>query len=187
MREIIFTLFILTSAFSVKADAWDNLTKEEANAVVEYLEENPFIFAYCDCCTQNEGFDSQVYFLKVTSTSISTCSWNSDYFTVEYEYEFIAQIAMNSDVPNFNNIRTLEEVEAQYMEPFEFNDPIFMNYTWAYDPLENKATPFFDIIDYHYVKKYGGRTCKEYFHFPEPYLFGHINAAEGYEEWYNSK
>jgi hypothetical protein len=185
MRIILTLAILFTISFQSKADAWDNLTREEADAVVAYLEENPFIFSYCDCCSQNEGFDSRLYFLRVTSTEIIECSWRSEHYTVTYEYQIIGQFGMRNGLPDFSQFRTPQEIEEQYIEPFEFNDPIYMNYTWAYNPITQKATPFFEIIDYHYVAQYGGRSCLEHFSYPSPAEILQLGEIEGYSEWYN--
>ena len=50
---VLFLFFLFQSSIS-RADAWDNLTMEEAKSVVAKLEKDPFIFDYCDCCDHGE-------------------------------------------------------------------------------------------------------------------------------------
>ncbi|MDP5098609.1 MAG: hypothetical protein NWQ27_01330 [Crocinitomicaceae bacterium] len=66
MKTIFFFFTFFFSQFSY-ADAWDNLTLEEAQNVIAQLNENPFIFDYCDCFDFSGEFSTQVDGLNLIS------------------------------------------------------------------------------------------------------------------------
>lgn len=96
MRKILFGLFIFQSIYC-SADAWDNLSYEEAELVVAYLEEHPYILDYCDCCSHDGKYAAEVFLLKVTKASIVNCNWSEGEYSVEVEYKTIAQIPYLED------------------------------------------------------------------------------------------
>lgn len=179
MKYLIFISIITCTGFQVKADAWDRLTLEEAEAVVAYLDKNPFILTYCDCCSHTEGYETGIYFLKITAMNIVECGWSKDYYSVEYSYEYIAQIAFRSSAPDFMQMKVDLSPESE--------DPIYMNYTWAYNTTTGMAAPLFDIIEYHYAVQYEAKACKRTFEYPDPYWVELVAIDTGYREWFNSK
>ena len=90
--KTLFALAVLFNTFFSFADAWDNLTFEEAEAVVAELKKNPYIFDYCDCCDHTGEYATEVHFMKVTGTEIVTCDWDASYYSVQYTADLIAKV-----------------------------------------------------------------------------------------------
>ncbi|MCH2234050.1 MAG: hypothetical protein MK078_07340 [Crocinitomicaceae bacterium] len=162
------TLIVLMLSITIaRADAWDNLTKEQADQVVSFIEKNPFVFDYCDCCGTPP---SLVY---VTGTEIVPCSWQPEDYTVHYTGTVIAKIFMEERGGDPSNITPAND-------PFEGD--IYMNYTWVYNKQFQVVAPFFDVIDYGY---YGddNRSCHELFGLPKAKLVGN----KMYKKWYKQQ
>jgi len=176
MKTIIFLFSILASQFSF-ADAWDNLTLLEAQSVVAELEENPYIFNYCDCCDFSGEYAANVYFLKVTKTEIIECDWNSEFYSVKFESIAIAE--MNYSKKGLN-IKKLKKVDNPAM-----SEIIYMNYTWGYSSKDEKAHPFFNQIEY---TTYGeAEPCKKPFLFPAPKAVLKVSDDSDYSVWYKER
>lgn len=133
------TLFLVSSIlfFSSisRADSWDNLTLSQAKQVQKFLEKNPFIYDYCDCCS-SEGD----YLLKVISSKIVACEWDGAQYSVTVEAQRLA--LMQNTGSGLNNYHAdpvpADEQFVQYT--------ISMNYTFVYDKYMKWAVPFFKII-----------------------------------------
>ena len=80
--RLLFILFTVLLSWNSYADAWDNLTKEEAENVIEYLKVNPYISDYCDCCDHEGEYATTIEFLKVIDARIVTCEWDNEFYTV---------------------------------------------------------------------------------------------------------
>lgn len=173
--NLIFSLLISLVSF---ADAWDNLTKEEALAVVNYLQENPYIFDYCDCCQSHDDEDDtyEVQLIKVTNTRIVECSWDKSQFSVEYDYQAIASILFQEDGSGFEIMPPPEQAIS--------TPTIYMNYTWGLNEESGQAMPLFESIDYHYVAQYGGRSCNNPFSYPSPAELEPAGTFKAYKQWY---
>lgn len=135
MKPLLLFCSILLLSFSSKADAWDNLTLEEAQAVVAELEKNPFIFDYCDCCDDIGPNIHGALLLKVTKTDIVTCEWNTEFYSVKYQATAIAEVSYDD-----GNVSLLDAKEGSG----EFT--LYMNYSRGLDSKSKKATNFFNII-----------------------------------------
>lgn len=174
MKTLLIVFFGLMTQLAF-ADAWDNLTREEADAVVAYLEENPYIFNYCDCCDSDGEYATQVFFVKVTSTSIEPSSWDEGSFSVKYEFVPLAEVKYTEAGLDFSAMSPLENLDN--------DEPIYMNYTWGWNAAKMQATPLFDVIDY---SMYGSNheSCKAPFSFPTPKLMKKVSKEKGYKKWY---
>lgn len=155
------TLFITTA----KADPWDNLTQAQAEQVVEYLKENPFILDYCDCC---DGSDT--YLLKVLRSEIVPCEWDNEYKSVKVIAAKIGKLERDATGP----------VSAYRVEGMNelTNYTIYMNYTFVYSECGNWAVPFFKEIDYGQEHICTGAT-----RFPNPADNKEITDTE-YIKWF---
>lgn len=169
MRILLLTLALFTARLSF-ADAWDNLTKQQAEKVVKHLEANPYIFDYCDCC----GDGKSMTLLKVTKTSIVPCDWDAGSFTVKVEATAMVSMKRNEfglDVSSFEKA-----------EPQEDQLTIYMNYTWVYFKEKKSAAPVFSSIKY---DKYGKKKpCEGLFKFPDPKSFKKIFKDKSYKKWF---
>lgn len=175
MRPLL-TLLLLVNTFLSTADAWDNLTYEEAQQVVNSLKKNPYIFDYCDCCSHDGEYATAVFFLRVISTEIVQCDWAEEYYSVKYTAEKIAQVEYLSSGVNQTNLFLSQD-------EFEENNRIYMNYTWTFHPTTKMAVPFFDVVTY---TTYGEASpCKKPFQYPTPKQVAAITKVKGYKRWYN--
>jgi len=174
MKYFYILLALFFSNFSL-ADAWDNLTYEEAEAVVFDLERNPYIFDYCDCCSSTGEYSTTVHLLKVVSTEIITCEWDQDFYSVRAQSIVLAGVFYANDGPDVNQLLVP-------MEP-EMNELIYMNYTWTLHPENKMATPFFNVITYNYYGE-DSQPCKKEFPYPTPAQLKTISDDKDYKNWY---
>lgn len=173
MRAFVLFFALCISQFSF-ADAWDNLTMDEAKAVVAELKENPYIFDYCDCCDHSGEYASTVHLLKVTDTEIVTCSWSEEHYSVKITYDVIAKLKYTGKGPNTKKLKKYNGDEI--------GDLIYMNYTWIFNQETMKASPFFNSVSY---STYGeSAPCKKEFTYPTPKAVGKVSDDKGYSEWY---
>lgn len=174
VRIIVILVLLTTFSFTAKADAWDNLTLTEAEAVVAHLGKNPYIFQYCDCCDDDSPNINSAILVKVTKTSIEKCDWNDEMYSVYYDAEIIAEISYTESGLKISS----GIIEGSSTT----SDKIYMNYTRTINPSTKKATNFFNIIDYQY---YGESTpCKAEFDYPNPKALKAISTDKKYKKWY---
>ena len=179
MRLAFLLVSLLFSTYTL-ADAWDNLTEEEAIAMVNYLQANPYVYDYCDCCQSGdkEVQSFKVELIKITETQIVPCSWDEGKFSVSYKYQAIATLI-------YDDPETIGKVLPPPLHIDDEGDPvIYMNYTWGFNEESKMAKPLFESIDYHYVAQYGGRSCNPPFRFPKPKDLEPAGKFKAYEKWY---
>ena len=77
----------LSLPFLASADPWDCMSKTEAEALKTYLEKNPFMLDYCDCCDDvaREYDNKKVkgYLVEIKSLEIVPCSWDAERYSVQ--------------------------------------------------------------------------------------------------------
>lgn len=174
MKNLLMVLCLMVSTYTF-ADAWDNLTKEQANAVVAELKANPYIFDYCDCCDYEGEYATSVFLLKVIAADIVTCSWDENYYSVKVTTETIAQV--NYTATGLDTKKLMKPgVQPE-------NTVIYMNYTWTINPSTKKASPFFNKVEY---TTYGtdNKPCKSEFNFPTPKAVAKVSRDKDYGKWY---
>lgn len=173
--KFILSLTLVLFASLAHADAWDNLTLEEANAVVQELNSNPYIFDYCDCCDNAGEYATSVHLLKVISTEIIPCNWDNNYYSVRVQSKVIANVHYGDDGPDMNRLSQPESPEMSEL--------IYMNYTWTFHPENKMATPFFNIVPYNF---YGDdqQPCRKEFAYPTPKQLKFVSKDKGYKKWY---
>jgi len=150
-----------------KADPWDNLTEEQANEVVSYLKENPFILDYCDCCDAGD-----VILMKVNDVEIIPCEWDANYKSVKVYATQIGKLERNGSYPSAFRVEHLEE-DIEYI--------ITMNYTFVYSECGKWAVPFFKEVEYDNKHVCCGAT-----RFPDPSDNPGIMDQE-YYTWFEQK
>ncbi len=170
----LFVIFALFASQFALADAWDNLTLNEANAVVAELKENPYVFDYCDCCDFSGEYSTQVFLIKVVNSSIVECSWDPEYYAVNVEAVVIGQLRYT--LSGLDTKRLIKNPDPN------FESVIYMNYTWGFNPKTKEASPFFDIIAY---TTYGeADSCKKEFAYPTPKSVKKVSKDKEYATWY---
>jgi hypothetical protein len=171
------SILLFFISFASLADAWDNLTYEEAEAVVSELEKNPFIFDYCDCCSHDGEYATSIEFIKVTGTEIVQCEWNNEMYSVKITASVIANVAYMSYGADIQTLKA--------MDNNDYHTTFYMNYTWGFNPNSKSASPFFNIIEYNY---YGSDNtpCKQLFNYPTPKQLKKTVKVKGYKKWWKS-
>lgn len=149
----------------MSADAWDNLSYEQAEDVIGYLENNPFFLDYCDCCD-----DGDVILMKYLDAEIIPCEWDSEYKSVLVYAVKIGKLERNGSYPSAYRVETMNE-ETEYI--------ITMNYTFVYSECGNWAVPFFKEVAYSNEHVCCGAT-----RFPSPSDNPGIKDSE-YIAWFN--
>lgn len=191
MKNLLLALLFLLPLTTL-ADAWDNLTRAEAEKVVEYLEENPFIYDYCDCCGSEERFDATL--LKVLSTKIVTCDWDENFYSVKVEVKPIAEITNKGTVLNVNNpIVPYDSSEEGGGGKTMYDDgyTIYMNYTWGHIAGSENAGPIYLSVPYDYYgeNELSKGQCKPLVEFPNPKLKSvkSVFKDKQYSKWYKKR
>lgn len=175
MKKLFLLFILLLTSKLTFADAWDNLTMDQAKAVVAHLEENPYIFDYCDCCDIKGEFASKAYFLKVMDAEIVPCSWDNTFYSVKINAEMIGELKRTKSGLKLNKL---------YKTSAEAINIIYMNYTWAYNSETKMASPLFDIVQY---DTYGSenKPCKATFAYPQENVVMKVFKDEIYLNWYS--
>lgn len=174
MRNFII-FFTLALSSLARADAWDNMTFEQAEAVVAELQSNPYIFSYCDCCDSEGPFAVTIRFLKVKETEIVPCEWDQGAYSVRYQSEVMALVTYADAGPDFTALFKDETPD--------FSDLIYMNYTWGFNRKTKRATPFFNLVAYDLYGEHN-KACKAEFNFPSPKLLKGVSNDNWYKKWY---
>ncbi len=178
MRFLALALLLCLLIPNTKADAWDDLTKEEAQKLLGYLERNPFVFDYCDCCTYGEG-EAGPRLIKLTKIEIVDCDWKEGYYSIKYEAQVLANIGT---VNNRLDLTSMENFGEGSIE-----GTIYLNYTWGFNWDSKVASPLFDIIDY---ASYPGNrdACAVAHAYPSPAALKSIGVKDNeYKKWYKAK
>lgn len=171
MKKIKLVILFALIGFSTisKADAWDNLTIEQAEHVQKFLDKNPFIFDFCDCC----GKGVEAYLIKIESTEIIKCAWDKKQFSVLTKGRRIAKMQWASVGLDDYHTDVIDE-EVEYT--------VFMNYTFAFDKHMKWAVPLFKLFDYHL----DGPLCIGATNYPDPTLSGVKISDQDYKDWFSA-
>lgn len=176
MKNIIIACMFLCPTL-LWADSWDNMTYEQAEQTVKLLETDPYILDYCDCCSHDGEYAVDVYLMKVLSTEIVPCEWNSEYFSIKAQVEVLAEIPYKEKGLVLDSSQAFYEWEKEIL--------ITMNYTWIYNKEVEKAAPIYTVVPYDVYgnQKSNSGYCKDLTAFPKPEGI----ENEAYEDWYNEK
>lgn len=168
MKKLLFLAFSFLILSPLKADPWEDLTQKQAEAVVKFLKKNPFILDYCDCCGEGD-----VYLMKVVSTKIVECSYNSAKKTVVAEVVKIGKLETNDGVPSAYRTQSMQSAPESYI--------VTMNYTFVYSKRDKWATPLFKEVAYDQ-----NHVCKGATRFPNPFDNNDIKDAD-YRKWFKAQ
>jgi hypothetical protein len=134
MKKIFFVcLFAIFACTGLHADPIEDLTKEEAAALVNYLEKNPFLVDYCDCCDDLNAPENRVYakLIFVEKAEIVPCSYNDEKVSVKITGTVVTGGTVNAE-------GVMEGVEVQ---------------GYAYE--NENGSPTLATLNYHFVYQEG--------------------------------
>lgn len=166
MKKLLFVLLSMATLTTVTADPWEDVTQEQAEQVQAHLKLHPFILDYCDCCG-----DGEVYLMKVLSTKIVECSYNSEKKTVVAEVVKLGKLETYDGSPSAYRTEAVNDAEVE-----EFI--ITMNYTFTYSECGQWAVPFFKEVPYEQNHVCNGAT-----RFPSPFDNKALEDVQ-YIEWF---
>jgi len=163
MKKVIclLALAFFTAIGTISADPWEALTESEAKELKAYLEKNPFVFDYCDCCDEvARKYDNRKTFghlIKIEKMEIVVCSWDESRFSVNIVQSSILASG-NVEGGKFNIAVPKEDDIQRYREHW----PITLNYSWSIK--SGKPSRLYKHINYNAddVK------CKGISKFPRP-------------------
>ena len=175
MKNTLIT-FLLLFPIVLWADPWDNLTLQQAEQVCEFLNSDPYLLDYCDCCDYEGEYATEIHLMKVKSTEIITCEWNPEYYSVR------ANVAILAEIPY---IEVGPDTNSAYKYKLKEERVITMNYTWAYNKQKEKAAPIYTVIPYDFYGETNPDSgyCKAFTSFPNPKQI----KNRKYKKWYNKK
>lgn len=176
MKKLIVALLCLLPAM-VWADPWDDLTLAEANAVVAYLEAEPYVMDYCDCCDATGQFATKIHLMKVVSTEIVACEWNDEKYSVKAQVKVLAEVEYTEDGPDVTSTVIMDDREDVLT--------LTMNYSWVYHEEAGKFAPLYTAVPY---DNYGEQAmdkgvCREFMDMPSP----KVVADKAYKTWFKRK
>ena len=170
------TLIIILLIFPLYAwaDPWDQLTYKEAKDVQAFLNNCPFILDYCDCCKFEGEYAAKVYLMKVISTEIVPCRWDSTYYSVKAKVDIIAELPYSENGLN---------IEKPLKNSNKDDLIISVNYTWSYSEEIAMAVPLFCIVLYDHLNDQAG-SCRDFTNFPNPFKTNDVIIDKEYRKWY---
>ncbi len=168
MKQLLITAFCcLLSISLVQADSWDDLSMEEAKQLKAYIDANPYVFDYCDCCRGQK----ETELLHVTSSKITTCSWN------EEKYSVVVQAYKVAVVPIANEQVHIDQVKAKKGTT---DYTLSMNYSFGFNPQTKQAAPLVDMVDY----ERPSRICRTPIDFPNKKMAKKAKLGKDYIKWW---
>lgn len=108
LKKIFSFFFAIAISVSLFADPIEDMTQTEAQQLVEYLKNNPYLVDYCDCCDDVNGVENRIYakLIHVESTEIVPCSYDDNKVSVKIKGTVIVGGHVNAK-------GVMEGVEAQ--------------------------------------------------------------------------
>lgn len=168
MKTFFFTAFICLFSFSfLQADPWDDLSLEEAQQLKAYIDNNPYIFDYCDCCSGQK----ETELLYVLSSEITECSWNDKKYSVTVNAQKIALFPITNEQPQIKQAKAISG-NTDYT--------LFMNYTFGFNPTSKQASPLCDMVDY----KRPSNMCRTPIDFPHKKIAKKAKLGKSYIKWW---
>ena len=181
MKKFCFLLFLtfFVGIGNISADPWDCMNEWQAKELMAFLEKNPYVFDYCDCCDEvaieADGRRIFGHLIKIEKMEIVTCSCDQSQFSVNIVKSSVIVSGYVVD-----GKFSLAEADADYLAPFNESWPITLNYCWTYKA--GKTSRLFKNIRYDSEEiKCGG--LKE---FPDPKKLP-TKFRKGYQKFYRRK
>lgn len=139
MKKIFFLNLCLLFSFNLMADSWEDMTKSQSKMVFTYLDKNPYVLDYCDCC------ETIPYLVKVVDKKLEPSRWEDSLVTIKLTVNTIAKLEVKK---TGNVVSFLVHQPEENLESFTLS----MNYTFGYDLVKHQATPFFNIVSSYKAK-----------------------------------
>jgi hypothetical protein len=179
---LFFSLFIQNNF--LKADPWDCMTKEQAESLLAYLKENPFVFDYCDCCDKVAREDAEGGFkklmgqlLRIDKMEIVPCSWDESQFSVNIKKCSILASGFAGD-----GVYIAAKIKSDDKEYYSRPWAISLNYCFSMDKVKNPVR-LFEMIDYPAEDV----NCWGFKKFPNPNTIPVSKLQKAYVKFYNKK
>ncbi len=167
MKKLFFVLLSMATLTAATADPWEDLTQEQAEAVIQHLEMHPFILDYCDCCGSGD-----VHLMKVISARIVECAYDSEKKSVIAQVVKIGKLEVSDGTPSAYNVQGAENDMPEELI-------ISMNYTFVYSTCGQWAVPFFKEVPYEQ-----NHVCHGATRFPSPFENKVLEDDALYLEWF---
>lgn len=175
--SLLFLLSFFIALPFVKADPWTGMTEAEAKETMAYLQKNPFLFDYCDCCDEvAREFDNRKlmgHLVKVVKMEIVECEWDETLFSVNIiKTEVIASGYVENGV--FGMKAASSEELASYTDSW----PVAINYSFTL--TDGKAVRLFKKTSYE-ADDVGCGAVKG---FPDPKSLKKNKLTKAYAKYY---
>ncbi len=182
MKNLLFFLSFLffTQINFVKAESWDYMSKEQAEALLAYVNKNPFIFNYCDCCNDiipENKVKPKAHLLKIEKMEIVPCPFDNTLFSVDVLECTVVATANVSD-----GFVSITKTESDDKRKYAIQWALSLNYCFTlidfvipsrlYEAIDYKAEPF---------------DCSGLIEFPDPELVPEHPLKKAYSKYYKSK
>lgn len=173
------SFLIFTQISSVKADSWDCMSKEQAEALLAYVNKNPFIFYYCDCCfdVSESKVKPKAHLLKIEKMEIVPCPFDNTLFSVDVLECTVVATANVSD-----GFVSITKTESHDKRKYAIQWALSLNYCFTlidfviplrlYEAIDYKAEPF---------------DCSGLIEFPDPETIPEHPLKKAYRRYYKSK
>ncbi len=176
MKKILL-LSLCCLSLQLSADPWNAFSKKNAEAMMEYLKQNPYVLDYCDCCDADGKYAAEVYLMKVLRVYMVASEWSDGKYAVKMEVRRIAKIPYYdaNGVEPENAMKADEKVETV---------DLTMNYTRGFSRSTKLATHFHELVEYEHFNNNELRNCREAVAYPNPFEADCKFYDRDYMEWY---
>lgn len=175
MKKILFSLLLCCSSL-LFADPIEDFSLADANRIVAFLKENPFMIDYCDCCNEvlSEGeAPIEAKLIRIIEREIVPCEYNAERYSIRITGEILAKGIIENK--KMTNIHVLPRDEAE-----EYNTLLSANYFFCADKRKIGQLGMITQDD----KLYKEYKCGGISGFPAPSALANIISMEQYVKWY---
>ncbi|MCB0705381.1 MAG: hypothetical protein KDC34_08735 [Saprospiraceae bacterium] len=167
MQRFFFFLLLFSLTSTLVADPLEDMTFEEAQQVVNHILLDPYILDYCDCCDDAAG-----YLIEIKELSIEPAEFGHRPYRVRAKGVYLYQLSANGD----DTFQLLETEQRGY------DDIIWTNYTFTFDPSDRKAHPVGEVLGF---RREG--NCNPDAQFPGPDQISLDKINRDYQQWYKTE
>lgn len=175
MKKILFLALLFCTSF-LFADPIEDFSLADANRIVDFLKENPFMIDYCDCCNDvlSEGeAPIQAKLIRIVEREIVPCEYDASRYSIRITAEILATGVIENK--KMSSLRVLPRDEAE-----EYNTLLSANYFFCADKRKIGQLGMITQDD----KLYKEYNCGGVAAFPAPSELTNIISMEQYVKWY---